>query len=235
MAIADLRRDYNAGSLKRADLNPDPVTQFNLWFSHALAIGTPGNFFRRAGVSTYKWFQAVFGNTSTEANTMTLATADKDGRPSARMVLLKGVDARGFIFFTQYEGNKGRELSENPNAALVFYWTELERQVCVSGSITKLAAVESEAYFHSRPRGSQLAPWVARQSSVVPDRKFLEIRYHEAHARYPDAVPMPDYWGGYILSPARIEFWQGRPNRLHDRFCYTKQPGGSWKIERLAP
>ncbi|HTJ00881.1 MAG TPA: pyridoxamine 5'-phosphate oxidase [Dongiaceae bacterium] len=235
MAIADLRRDYNAGSLERADLNSDPIAQFNGWFDQALANRTPGNFFRRLGVTTYKWFQTVFRKTATEANAMTLATADKDGRPAARIVLLKGVDARGFIFFTQYEGGKGRDLAENPQAALVFYWPELERQVCVRGTVTKLPEAESDTYFHSRPRGSQLAPWVARQSSVVPDREFLEAKYHEVQAKYTTTVPRPDYWGGYVLTPTRIEFWQGRPSRLHDRFCYTKQPDGTWQIERLAP
>jgi len=235
MAIADLRRDYNASSLNREDLNADPIAQFDLWFNTALAARTPGNFFRRAGVSTYKWFQSVFGKTSSEANAMTLATADREGHPSARIVLLKGVDTRGFIFFTQYEGNKGRELTENPHAALVFYWPELERQVCVGGSVVKLPAAESDAYFQSRPRGSRLAAWVERQSTPVPDREFLEARYRKLHEQYPGAVPRPEYWGGYILAPTRIEFWQGRPSRLHDRFRYHKQPDGSWKVERLAP
>ena len=235
MAIADLRREYSAGSLRRADLQPDPLAQFDQWFNQAVATRTPGNFFRRVGVSTYKWFQSVCGKTSAEANAMTLATADKNGRPASRMVLLKGVDARGFVFFSHYDGPKGQDLAENPQAALVFYWPDLERQVCVGGTVEKLPAAESAAYFRSRPRGSRLAAWVARQSQVVPDRKFLEDRLRQAEAQHPGDVPRPDYWGGYLLSPARIEFWQGRPNRLHDRFLYTKRPDGGWQIERLSP
>ena len=235
MAIADLRRDYRAGSLRRADLNPDPLAQFNTWFGQALAAKTPGNLLRRFGVATYKWFQTILGKTSTEANAMTLATADKHGRPAARMVLLKGVDTRGFIFFSHYEGPKGHDLAENPQAALVFYWPELERQVCVQGTVQKIPTAESEAYFHSRPHGSQIAAWVAKQSVVVPDRKFLEDHLQQAAAQHSGSVPKPDYWGGYLLSPSRIEFWQGRTNRLHDRFVYLRQPDDSWQIERLAP
>jgi pyridoxamine 5'-phosphate oxidase len=235
MAIADLRREYKAGSLRRADLNPDPLAQFGDWFGEAVAVRRPGNWLRRVGVATYKWFQTLLGNAATEANAMTLATADAAGRPSARMVLLKGVDARGFVFFTHYEGPKGHDLADNPRAALVFYWPELERQVCVSGTVNKLPAAESEAYFHSRPRGSQLAAWVSQQSVVVPDRQYLEGKLRSAEAAHPAAVPKPEYWGGYLLAPTRIEFWQGRPNRLHDRFLYTRQADGRWTIERLAP
>ena len=235
MAIADLRREYTAGSLRRADLNANPLAQFDQWFNQALTNRTTGNFFRRVSVASYKWFQSVFRETASEANAMTLATADKNGRPTARVVLLKGVDARGFIFFSHYGGPKGLDLAENPQAALVFYWPELERQVCVGGTVNRLSAEESEQYFRSRPRGSRLAAWVARQSQIVPDRKFLEERLHEIESQYPGDVPKPDYWGGYVLAPRRIEFWQGRPNRLHDRFLYLKQPDGQWKIERLSP
>lgn len=235
MAIADLRREYQAGSLRRADLHPDPLAQFGDWFGEAVAGKRPGNDLRRIGVATYKWFQTILGNAATEANSMTLATADKSGRPSARVVLLKGVDERGFVFFTHYDGPKGHDLAENPQAALVFYWPELERQVCVGGTVSQLPAAESEAYFHSRPRGSQLAAWVSKQSVAVPDRNFLEAKLRAAENAHPAAVPKPDYWGGYLLSPMRLEFWQGRPNRLHDRFLYTKQPDGRWIIERLAP
>jgi pyridoxamine 5'-phosphate oxidase len=235
MSIADLRREYAAGSLRRADLSPDPLAQFSRWFDQALETKTPGNLFRRIGIASYKWFQTVLGNAPVETNAMTLATADTEGHPSARMVLLKGCDERGFVFFTQYQSRKGHDLAENPQAALVFYWPELERQVCVSGRVSKLPPEESEAYFKSRPKGSRLAAWVARQSAVVAGRIFLEERMQQLQKQFPDEVPRPDYWGGHVLSPSRIEFWQGRLNRLHDRFQYTKQADGSWRIERLAP
>jgi len=166
---------------------------------------------------------------------MTLATAGKAGRPSARIVLLKGVDERGFIFYTNYESRKGRELAENANAALAFYWPELERQVRASGTVSKLSREESDKYFQSRPRGHQLGAWVSTQSDVIANRGVLEKRLQQFEKRYPDTVPLPPFWGGYILSPTEIEFWQGRPNRLHDRFRYTKQANGNWLIERLAP
>jgi pyridoxamine 5'-phosphate oxidase len=166
---------------------------------------------------------------------MTLCTVDAQGRPSSRTVLLKGADARGFIFFTNYDSRKGTELAANPNAALTFFWPELERQVCVAGTVTKLPLAESEAYFHSRPRGSQLSAWASNQSSVVPDRAALEKQWREVEAKFPSAIPLPPNWGGYLLAPTRIEFWQGRPSRLHDRFSYTKQADGSWKTERLSP
>ena len=167
---------------------------------------------------------------------MVLATTTQDGQPSARTVLLKGVEKRGFIFFTNYDSRKGKELAENPNAALVFYWPDLERQVCVAGKVTKLPFAESEAYFRSRPKGSQLAAWASDQSSAVSDRETLEQQWREMEARFTGQdIPCPPNWGGYVLSPARIEFWQGRPNRLHDRFRYTLQEDGSWTIERLAP
>jgi len=236
MKLAHFRREYKAGSLRRADLNANPIAQFENWFAHADEIKSPGNFFRRLGVASYKWFQMVRGKNIAEVNAMTLATADKDGRPSARTVLLKGVDERGFIFFSQYEGAKGRELAENPNAALVFYWPELERQVCVAGEVAKISNAESKAYFKTRPKGSRLAAWVSRQSEVVPDRHYLEGHMKRLEHDYAvHEVPMPPYWGGYVLSPQRIEFWQGRPNRLHDRFLYTKRADNTWKIKRLAP
>ena len=151
------------------------------------------------------------------------------------MVLLKGVDERGFVFFTNYDSRKGAELNVNPNAALTFFWPELERQVCVAGTVTKLSKEESEKYFHSRPRGSQLSAWASNQSSVVENRAALEKQWKEIEARFPTAIPLPPYWGGYVLAPRRMEFWQGRPSRLHDRFCYTKQADGTWNIERLSP
>ena len=166
---------------------------------------------------------------------MTLATADKDGKPSTRTVLLKSVDERGFIFFTNYDSRKGRELAENAHAALTFFWSELERQVCVAGTVTKLPAAESAAYFKSRPRGSRIGAWASNQSEPVPDREFLEAKWRELEQKFPGEVPLPPNWGGFVLKPERIEFWQGRPSRLHDRFCYFRQAGGAWKLERLAP
>jgi pyridoxamine 5'-phosphate oxidase len=167
---------------------------------------------------------------------MMLATADKEGRPSARMVLLKGVDQRGFVFYTNYDSRKGHELAENPQAALVFYWSDQERQVCVAGQISKLSPAESDAYFKSRPRGSQLGAWASEQSAVVRDRAALEEKWKQVEAQYQgQEVLRPPFWGGYLLSPTRIEFWQGRPNRLHDRFRYTRQPDKTWLIERLSP
>jgi pyridoxamine 5'-phosphate oxidase len=191
---------------------------------------------RKFFISLYKSLLLVTGTEPMDINAATLATADQDGRPSARMVLLKGVDERGFIFFTNYESRKGRELGVNPHAALVFYWAGLERQVCVAGEAGKISQEESEAYFKTRPKGSRLAAWVSRQSEVVAGRAGIEALWKDLRARHPgDEVPMPPYWGGYVLSPSRIEFWQGRPSRLHDRFRYSKQPDRTWRIERLFP
>ena len=166
---------------------------------------------------------------------MTLATVDKNGKPSSRTVLLKSVDERGFVFFTNYDSRKGRELADNPHAALTFFWSELERQVCIAGTVTKLPAAESEVYFKSRPRGSRIAAWASSQSETIPDRAVLEKKWRELEEKFPNDVPVPPNWGGFILQPERIEFWQGRPSRLHDRFSYTQQTDGTWKIERLAP
>lgn len=235
MAIADLRREYNLTGLRRADLDSNPIAQFNRWFEQASGARASGRI-RKLIVSVYKSILTFFGAETPDVNAMTLATADKDGRPSARIVLLKGVDERGFIFFTNYDSRKGHELTENPQAALVFYWADLERQVCVGGAISKLPELESEAYFKSRPRGSRIGAWASRQSEVVRDRAELQQKWQQLESRYPgEQVPKPPFWGGYILSPTRIEFWQGRPNRLHDRFRYTRQPDKSWKIERLSP
>jgi len=235
MSIADFRREYNLGGLRRSDLAPDPLTQFNQWFEQA-ANARAGGRVRRFFIRIYKSILLLTGNPPADVNAMTLATADKEGHPSARIVLLKGVDARGFMFFTNYESRKGRELTENPEAALVFYWPDLERQVCVAGSVTKLPQAESEAYFTSRPRGSRIAAWASNQSEVVPDRAALEKKWNELEAQYPgEKVPMPPYWGGYVLNPTRLEFWQGRPNRLHDRFRYSRAASNSWQLERLSP
>jgi pyridoxamine 5'-phosphate oxidase len=211
MNPADLRRNYSAGTLERTNLDADPIRQFQNWFD-----------------------RAVTEHSSGEVNAMILATADKKGRPSSRTVLLKGVDERGFIFYTNYESRKGRELAENPNAALTFYWPNSEQQVCVAGKVSKIPVQESENYFKSRPRGSQLAAWASNQSDTVPDRATLDKKWDEMDAKFPKDIPLPPNWGGYVLKPERIEFWQGRVNRLHDRFCYTRQPDNSWKLERLS-
>ncbi len=231
MGIVDIRREYSVGGLQRADLDANPVVQFNQWFVQASAGGR----WRKIGIALYKLWHAMLGHMPVDVNAMTLATVGKDGRPSTRTVLLKGVDERGFTFFTNHDSRKGLELAENPNAALTFYWADLERQVCIAGTVTKLPQAESEAYFKSRPRGSRLAAWASNQRDVVADRATLERRWDEMAAKFPNDVPLPPNWGGYVLKPERIEFWQGRPNRLHDRFCYTRQPGNSWRLERIAP
>ncbi len=212
MSIGDIRRDYSSRGLERDDLSADPLAQFQRWFQEAInAVGQ-------------------------DANAMTLATADADGVPSARIVLLKGMDERGFQFFTNYTSRKARELETNPNAALVFYWSQLERQVCIIGQTQQLSRQESIDYFQSRPRGSRLGAWASSQDQVITDRQVLEQRFQELQDQYPDAdIPTPDNWGGFVLAPERIEFWQGRPNRLHDRFVYTRTEDGHWRIDRLAP
>lgn len=212
MNPADIRRDYAAAALERAELDANPLNQFQKWFDDAVAKISSG-----------------------DVNAMVLATADKTGKPSSRTVLLKGVDERGFIFFTNYDSRKGRELAENPNAALTFYWQELERQVCVVGTVSKVPVTESEAYFKSRPRDSRLAAWASNQSDALPDRAALEKKWSEMAVKFPADIPLPPNWGGYALKPERVEFWQGRPGRMHDRFSYTRQPDNSWKLERLAP
>jgi pyridoxamine 5'-phosphate oxidase len=234
MAIADLRREYNLAGLRRADLALEPITQFKRWFEQATATRASGRM-RQWAINVYKRLLLVTGTQPTEVNAMTLATVDAEGRPTARTVLLKGVDNRGFIFFTNYESRKGLELAGNPNASLVFYWASQERQVCVAGKVERLGRGESEAYFRSRPRGSRIGAWASRQSSVVKDRQTMEQIWAEAEKRFPGEVPMPEYWGGYLLQPIRVEFWQGRPNRMHDRFCYSLQTDGTWLIDRLSP
>jgi pyridoxamine 5'-phosphate oxidase len=212
MSLSDLRREYTLAGLKESDLDPDPVKQFDKWFQQALDAGLP------------------------EPNAMTLATATLDGKPSARIVLLKGFDERGFVFFTNYESQKGRELSANPQAALVCYWIELERQVRINGRVSCVSVEESEEYFRSRPLGSQLGAWASRQSEVVGGRRILEDRLAAlTHEYQSKPIPLPPYWGGYRVAPEAIEFWQGRPNRLHDRLRYTLQSNSQWLIERLLP
>ena len=231
MAIADIRREYSTGELRRADLDANPVAQFNGWFAQA----SGGGRWRKIGIAFFKLWHALLGHAPADVNAMVLATVDKSGRPSTRTVLLKGVDARGFIFFTNYDSRKGLELAENPSAALTFYWPELERQICVAGAVEMISREESENYFKSRPRGSRLAAWASNQRDAVADRAALDKKWDEMAAKFPGAVPLPPNWGGYVLKPERMEFWQGRPSRLHDRFQYTRQPDGSWKLERVAP
>jgi pyridoxamine 5'-phosphate oxidase len=214
MSLADIRREYISGGLRRADLDANPVAQFQKWFAQA---------------------ETALAKNQLDVNAATLATADKNGIPSARVVLLKGLDERGFTFFTNYDSRKGRDLAENPNAALVFYWQELERQVCVAGLVKKISRAESEKYFKSRPRGSQLAAWASNQSEIVSNRAALETKWRELEKKFPNEIPLPPNWGGFILNPERIEFWQGRASRLHDRFQYLRQANDSWKLERLAP
>ena len=233
--MADVRREYSFGGLNRQDLADDPFTQFNQWFEQASGA-RGGSWLRRVGIALFKLWHAILGHTPVDVNAMILATVDKDGQPSARNVLLKGADKRGFIFFTNYDSRKGHDLAENPNASLVFYWADLERQVCVAGTVTKLPRAESEAYFKTRPKGSRLAAWASNQSAVVSSRAVLEESWKQLAAEYPgDDVPLPPNWGGYVLSPWRMEFWQGRPNRLHDRFRYSRTPDNRWVLERLAP
>lgn len=235
MGISDIRREYNLAGLRRRDLDPDAITQFKRWFEQATGQRTSGRVLKFL-IRLYKSVMLISGTEQVDVNAMTLATADKDGRPSARVVLLKGVDERGFVFFTNYNSRKGQELAENPNAALAFYWPELERQVTVSGKVAKLPASESDGYFNSRPRGSRIAAWASNQSEVIGDRAELERKWQAIEREHPGAeVPRPPHWGGYLLVPGRLEFWQGRPNRLHDRFRYSRQADGVWLIERLAP
>ena len=234
MNLGDFREDYRRGALDRAALAADPISQFESWFRAAAGEQSQSRW-RKIGIALYKLWSAIGNHRPPDINAMTLATADRDGRPSSRTVLLKSVDERGFVFFTNYDSRKGRELAENPSAALTFFWSELERQVCVAGTITKLPAAESEAYFKSRPRGSRLAAWASNQSDVIADRTVLETRWRELEKKFPADIPLPPNWGGYVLRPERIEFWQGRPSRLHDRFSYSRQPDGSWQAERLSP
>ena len=231
MAIADIRREYSKSELRRADLDADPMTQFHSWFAQAGGGGR----WRKIGIALFKLWNALLGRAPADVNAMVLATVDKNGAPSTRTVLLKGVDERGFIFYTNYDSRKGMELAENPAAALTFYWPELERQVCVAGAVEKISGGESEKYFNTRPRGSRLAAWASNQRDLVADRAALERKWDEVAARFPAEVPLPPNWGGYVLKPRRIEFWQGRPSRLHDRFQYTREADGSWRLERLCP
>jgi pyridoxamine 5'-phosphate oxidase len=206
------RYEHIGKGLRRSDLNPDPIKQFANWFTTAIETGIR------------------------DVNAMSLATAGQDAKPSVRIVLLKSFDEDGFVFFTNYESEKGKQLEANPYAALGFYWIELDRQIRISGKVDKTSREESQTYFHSRPVGSQLSAWASRQSAVLDGRRVLDARMEEMNERFADKrVPLPPHWGGYRLKPDNMEFWQGRSNRLHDRFRYTRQSDGSWLIERLAP
>jgi pyridoxamine 5'-phosphate oxidase len=220
--------------LDERQLDADPLRQFSFWLNDA--IGAQGQSrWRKIGIALYKLWQAVLGRSGADVNAMTLSTVGADGRPSSRTVLLKGIDTRGFIFFTNYSSRKGTELESNPGAALTFYWPEFERQVCVTGRVTKVPREESEAYFKSRPRGSQIGAWASHQSQEVASRATLEASWEEISKKYPGEIPLPPFWGGFALQPERIEFWQGRPSRLHDRICYWRLADGSWRIGRLSP
>lgn len=211
-SIADIRKEYKKETLLEKDVETDPIAQFSKWWDEAL----------RSDIE--------------EVNAMTLATAGVDGIPSARIVLLKEYNADGFVFFTNYKSRKGNELDENPQACLVFFWKELERQVRIWGAVDKIPAAASNAYFSSRPKESQLGAWASEQSSVITGRGVIEersIRYQQQFAN--ELIPRPEWWGGYIVKPHCIEFWQGRPGRLHDRVQYSVEEKGVWKIERLAP
>ncbi len=211
MSIADLRRDYTLRGLSENEVDPDPLAQFRAWFDQAVAAKV------------------------LEPNAMTLATVGADGQPSARVVLLKGFDARGFAFYTNYESRKGHELLAHPRAALLFFWPDLERQVRVEGRVEKVADEESDAYFRSRPHGSRLGAWASPQSEVIPGREVLYQRLHELQQRFGDGeVTRPPHWGGFLVRPTMLEFWQGRASRLHDRLRYQLTDSG-WQRERLAP
>ena len=210
--IADLRKEYATQNLLETNVAADPVTQFSIW-----------------------WQQALDSNID-EPNAMTLATASCDGLPSARIVLLKGFNDNGFVFFTNYKSYKAIQLEENPKACLVFFWKELERQVRIVGLVKKVTAEESDNYYNSRPKYSRIGALASPQSQVVESRQWIDEQFLKLLDKYKDEDPLrPDYWGGYILKPIIIEFWQGRPSRLHDRIQYTLEENGAWKIDRLAP
>ncbi|MCC7245943.1 MAG: pyridoxamine 5'-phosphate oxidase [Saprospiraceae bacterium] len=213
LSLAELRENYTRQTLDESHVSSDPLRQFEHWFQEAVDSQLP------------------------EPNAMTLATATTSGLPSARIVLLKGLDDKGFVFFTNYESRKGDEMADNPHAALLFFWIELQRQVRIEGRIEKVSAAESEAYFQSRPKDSQIGAWASPQSRVIASREQLETKQDALTREYADAavLPCPPFWGGYRLVPEKMEYWQGRPNRLHDRLHYSLQPDGSWIMERLAP
>jgi pyridoxamine 5'-phosphate oxidase len=209
-SIAQLRKNYTFGQLSETEVSPNPLILFQVWFDQAIKAECP------------------------EPNSMTLATADKAGNPSARIVLLKGADESGFTFFTNYESQKGKDLAARPHAALLFHWHELERQVRIKGTVEKVTVAESDQYFYSRPAASRIGAWASPQSAEIPNREFLEEAEKRFAADFGDTVPRPAHWGGYRLQATEIEFWQGRPSRLHDRIHYQLKDA-HWRITRLAP
>jgi len=210
--FSQARVSYERGALDIDSVDGDPLEQFGRWFDAALAADLP------------------------EPYAMTVSTVGIDGQPSARIILLRGYDERGFVFFTNYESQKGHELAHTPRAALLFYWAPLEQQIRIEGTVERLGAADSDAYFQQRPRGHRLSAWASHQSSVVPDRRYLEARMADYEREFPADVPRPDYWGGYRVKPNRFEFWQGRPDRVHDRILYRRALAtGAWVIERLSP
>ncbi|OKH23458.1 pyridoxamine 5'-phosphate oxidase [Hydrococcus rivularis NIES-593] len=212
MNIADLRKEYLSQGLRRKDLKPDPFEQFELWFQQAC--------------------QAEL----LEPNAMILATASATAAPSMRTVLLKYFDREGFVFFTNYESKKARQIQENPQVSLLFLWLPLERQVQIIGTAVKISTAETLKYFATRPRGNQIGAWCSQQSSVISSRQIIEMKFEEFARKFQNReIPLPSFWGGYRVIPHGFEFWQGRPNRLHDRFFYSRQEDGSWEIQRLSP
>ena len=210
--IADIRKDYMLRSLSENEVSSDPISQFDKWWQEAIHSGID------------------------EVNAMTLATATADGMPDGRIVLLKGFDETGFTFFTNYESSKGQQLLENPRATLVFFWKELERQIRISGLVSPTSEKVSDDYFLSRPEGSRLGAWASPQSEVIESREWLEENEKKFLAEFSHrSITRPPHWGGYLVKPVRMEFWQGRPSRMHDRICYSLLPSGQWKIQRLAP
>jgi pyridoxamine-phosphate oxidase len=211
--LPNLRENYESPILEKTDLKADPFEQFNLWFSDALEANIK------------------------EPNAMTLATCSKDGKPSARIVLLKGIDEEGFIFYSNYLSRKAKDITENPNAALVFLWLDLNRQVRIEGKIEKVSKKTSEKYFQSRPKGSQIGAWASPQSQIIDNRDILESNVEKLNEKFADneQLPLPEFWGGYRIVPDVIEFWQGQPSRLHDRLRYSREGEAKWKVERLAP